>query len=141
MTDAPQPSASSTDATPTTGGGHPLAQLFEVQELDRQLDSLSAREAELPAELVELRREMDDLNNRLEDTEMVLERVESQTRTLDLDLKTTREQIERTRTEQEKNAFDARAQTQFGARLQQLSERAEEMEEDLAPCVSAKVTC
>ncbi|GHG03285.1 DNA-binding protein [Deinococcus piscis] len=110
-----------------------MERLFEIQDLDLQLDSLSAREAELPQELVDLRREMDDLNNRLEDTEMVLERVEAQTRQLDLDLGTTREQMERTRAEQDKNAFDARAQAQYGSRLQQLTERAEEMEEDLAP--------
>ncbi|ADY26484.1 protein of unknown function DUF164 [Deinococcus proteolyticus MRP] len=136
MTDAPSaPQGARADRAgeDSTAPQRPLELLFEVQDLDLQLDSLSAREAELPEELLSLRREMDDLNNRLEDTEMVLERIEAQTRRLDLDLKTTREQMERTRAEQDKNAFDARAQAQYGSRLQQLTERAEEMEEDLAP--------
>lgn len=132
MTDAaPTPASALPRTNQTAASG--LERLFEVQELDLQLDSLSAREADLPAELLEVRGQMDDLNNRLEDTEMVLERIEAQARRLDLDLSTTREQMERTRAEQEKNAFDARAQTQYGSRLQQLTERAEEMEEDLAP--------
>lgn len=133
MTDAASAETQAHPAASSSAAGSSVERLFEIQDLDLQLDSLSAREAELPQELVELRREMDDLNNRLEDTEMVLERVEAQTRRLDLDLATTREQMERTRTEQDKNAFDARAQAQYGSRLQQLTERAEEMEEDLAP--------
>ncbi|WP_261664177.1 zinc ribbon domain-containing protein [Deinococcus sp. Marseille-Q6407] len=134
MTDAARPTEKgASQATSSAAPGDRIATLFEVQDLDLQLDGLSAREAELPEELTGLRREMDDLNNRLEDTEMVLERIEAQTRRLDLDLKTTHEQMDRTRAEQEKNAFDARAQAQYGSRLQQLSERAEEMEEDLAP--------
>lgn len=111
----------------------PLQSLYRVQELDLDLDRLRAEEASIPDALKDARAQQERLNNTLEDTEITLEGVEKQIRQLEQDLSGTREQIERAREEQEKNAFDARAQSQYGSRIQMLSERAEEMEEDLVP--------
>lgn len=111
----------------------PLQSLRRVQELDLELDRLRAEEASIPDALRDARAEQERLNNTLEDTEITLEGVEKQVRGLEQDLAGTRDQASRAREEQEKNAFDARAQSQYGSRIQMLSERAEEMEEDLVP--------
>ncbi|MEW6421934.1 MAG: zinc ribbon domain-containing protein [Deinococcota bacterium] len=111
----------------------PLQSLYRVQELDLELDRLRAEEASIPDALREARAQQERLNNDLEDTEITLDGTEKQIRGLEQDLIGTREQITRAREEQDKNAFDARAQSQYGSRIQMLSERAEEMEEDLAP--------
>jgi len=111
----------------------PLQSLYRVQELDLDLDRLRAEEASIPDALRDARAQQERLNNALEDTEITLEGVEKQLRQLEQDLAGTREQAERAREEQDKNAFDARAQSQYGSRIQMLSERAEEMEEDLVP--------
>ncbi|KEF33992.1 MULTISPECIES: zinc ribbon domain-containing protein [Deinococcus] len=107
--------------------------LLRVQELDLELDRLRGEEASIPDALRQARGEQERLNNALEDTEIALEGVEKELRALEQDLAGTREQMARAREEQHKNAFDARAQSQYGSRIQMLSERAEEMEEDLAP--------
>ena len=112
---------------------NPLQRLHRVQAIDLNLDRLRAEEDNFPAELRAARAEQDRLNNDLEDTEITLEGVEKRVRQQELDLAGVRDQIARARDEQEKNAFDARAQSQYGSRIQQLEERAEEMEEDLAP--------
>ncbi|MBB5234413.1 zinc ribbon domain-containing protein [Deinococcus budaensis] len=111
----------------------PLQSLYRVQELDLDLDRLRAEEASIPDALKDARAQQERLNNALEDTEITLEGVEKQIRQLEQDLAGTREQVQRAQEEQDKNAFDARAQSQYGSRIQMLSERAEEMEEDLAP--------
>lgn len=111
----------------------PLQSLYRVQELDLDLDRLRAEEASIPDALKDARAQQERLNNALEDTEITLEGVEKQIRQLEQDLSGTREQVQRAQEEQDKNAFDARAQSQYGSRIQMLSERAEEMEEDLAP--------
>ncbi|GMA13997.1 DNA-binding protein [Deinococcus metallilatus] len=111
----------------------PLQSLYRVQELDLELDRLRDEEASVPDALRAARAQQERLNNDLEDTEITLEGTEKQIRGLEQDLLGTREQITRAREEQEKNAFDARAQSQYGSRIQMLQERAEEMEEDLAP--------
>lgn len=111
----------------------PLQRLYRVQELDLALDRLKAEEHNLPEALQQARAEQDRLNNELEDTEITLEDIEKRLRQHELDLKSIREQITNAQEEQEKNAFDARAQSQYGSRIQQLSERAEELEEELAP--------
>ncbi|GAA5535134.1 zinc ribbon domain-containing protein [Deinococcus aluminii] len=111
----------------------PLQSLYRVQELDLELDRLRDEEASVPDALRDARAQQERLNNDLEDTEITLEGTEKQIRGLEQDLLGTREQITRAREEQEKNAFDARAQSQYGSRIQMLQERAEEMEEDLVP--------
>ena len=111
----------------------PLQSLYRVQELDLDLDRLRAEEGSVPDALRAARAEQERLNNALEDTEITLEGVEKQLRQLEQDLAGTREQVRRAREEQDKNAFDARAQSQYGSRIQMLEERAEEMEEDLRP--------
>ncbi|EYB66492.1 hypothetical protein DEIPH_ctg103orf0015 [Deinococcus phoenicis] len=111
----------------------PLQSLYRVQELDLELDRLRAEEASIPDALRDARAQQERLNNDLEDTEITLEGVEKQLRQLEQDLGGTREQIARAKEEQEKNAFDARAQSQYGSRIQMLEERAEEMAEDLTP--------
>ncbi|MVN85759.1 DNA-binding protein [Deinococcus sp. HMF7620] len=111
----------------------PLRRLHRVQELDLNLDRLRDEEQNISGELRGARAEQERLNNDLEDTEITLEGVQKQLRQQELDLSGTREQIARAREEQEKNAFDARAQSQYGSRIQMLSERADEMEEDLGP--------
>ncbi|PTA67739.1 zinc ribbon domain-containing protein [Deinococcus arcticus] len=111
----------------------PLRRLHRVQELDLNLDRLRDEERNIPDDLRGARAEQERLNNELEDTEITLEGVDRQVRQQELDLAGTREQIARAREEQEKNAFDARAQSQYGSRIQMLSERADEMEEDLGP--------
>lgn len=111
----------------------PLQSLQRVQELDLELDRLRAEEASIPDALRDARAQQERLNNDLEDTEITLEGVEKQIRGLEQDLTGTQEQTRRAKEEQEKNAFDARAQSQYGSRIQMLSERAEEMAEDLTP--------
>ncbi len=111
----------------------PLQRLHRVQELDLNLDRLRDEEGNIPADLRAARAEQDRLNNELKDTEISLEGVEKKLRAQEQDLAGTREQIKRAQEEQDKNAFDARAQSQFGSRIQMLQERAEEMEEDLVP--------
>lgn len=111
----------------------PLQRLYRVQELDLSLDHLREEEGQFPDALRAARAEQDRLNNELEETEINLESVEKVLRQTELDLSSMREQIARAKEEQEKNAFDARAQSQFGSRIQMLEERAEELEEDLVP--------
>lgn len=111
----------------------PLQRLHRIQAIDLNLDRLRAEEGNLPDELRQARAEQDRLNNDLEDTEITLEGIERRVRQQELDLAGVREQVARAREEQEKSAFDARAQSQYGSRIQQLEERAEEMEEDLGP--------
>ncbi|PNY81107.1 zinc ribbon domain-containing protein [Deinococcus koreensis] len=111
----------------------PLHRLQRVQELDLSLDRLRDEELNIPDDLKTVRAEQERLNNDLEDTEITLEDVDRRVRAQEQDLAGTREQIARAKEEQDKNAFDARAQSQFGSRIQQLGERADEMEEDLQP--------
>lgn len=111
----------------------PLQRLHRVQELDLNLDHLLAEEHNIPDDLRAARAEQERLNNELEDTEITLEGVDKRVRQAEQDLSSTREQIGRAKEEQEKNAYDARAQSQYGSRIQQLGERADEMEEDLLP--------
>lgn len=111
----------------------PLQRLYRVQELDLGLDRLRDEERNFPAALTAARAEQDRLNNELEETEIALEGVEKRVRQAEFDLTGVRDQISHARAEQEKNAFDARANSQFGSRIQQLEERREEMEEDLTP--------
>lgn len=111
----------------------PLRRLHRIQELDLNLDLLRSEELNIPADLKGARAEQERLNNELEDTEITLEGVDKRVRQAEQDLAGTRDQIARAKEEQEKNAFDARAQSQYGSRIQQLNERADEMEEDLLP--------
>ncbi len=111
----------------------PLQRLYRVQELDLGLDRLRNEEGNFPEALRSARAEQDRLNNELEETEIALEGTDKRVRQAEFDLTAVRDQIARAREEQEKNAFDARAQSQYGSRIQQLEERAEEMEEDLQP--------
>lgn len=111
----------------------PLQRLHRIQAIDLNLDRLRAEEGNFPEDLRAARTEQDRLNNALEDTEITLEGVEKQVRRNELDLASLREQLARAQEEQEKNAFDARAQSQYGSRIQMLEERAEELEEDLVP--------
>lgn len=111
----------------------PLQRLHRIQAIDLNLDRLRAEEGNFPDDLRSARAEQDRLNNDLEDTEITLEGVEKRVRQHEQDLASLRDQVARAREEQEKSAFDARAQSQYGSRIQQLEERAEELEEDLAP--------
>ncbi|THF84839.1 DNA-binding protein [Deinococcus sp. KSM4-11] len=111
----------------------PLHRLQRVQELDLNLDRLRDEELNIPDDLRAARSQQESLNNDLEDTEITLEDVDRRVRGQEQDLAGTREQIERAKEEQDKNAYDARAQSQYGSRIQQLGERADEMEEDLVP--------
>ena len=111
----------------------PRQSLHRVQELDLSLDQLRAEEKNFPEALKAARAEQDRLNNELEETEITLEGVEKRVKQAEFDLTSVRDQIAHAKDEQEKNAFDARAQSQYGSRIQQLEERREEMEEDLAP--------
>ena len=114
----------------------PLRRLHRVQELDLGLDRLRDEEQNFPDDLRAARAEQERLNNALEDTEITLEGVDKRVRQQEQDLGGTREQIARAAEEQEKNAFDARAQSQYGSRIQQLGERADERKRIWPPCVS-----
>lgn len=111
----------------------PLQRLHRIQAIDLNLDRLRTEEGNFPDDLRAARAEQDRLNNDLEDVEITLEGVEKRIRQHELDLASIREQIARDREELEKNASDNRIQVQYGSRIQQLEERAEELEEDLAP--------
>ncbi|ADV68078.1 zinc ribbon domain-containing protein [Deinococcus maricopensis] len=118
----------------------PLERLYRVQQLDLELDRLQGEEAGIPDALRDARAEQERINNALEDAEIELERVERQVRQTELDLGTTREQVERNRAEQEKNAFNAKVQSQYENLIQQLSERVTDYEETLAPLYERRET-
>ncbi|AFZ65914.1 zinc ribbon domain-containing protein [Deinococcus peraridilitoris] len=111
----------------------PLERLYKVQQLDLQLDQLQAEELSIPQGLRDARAEQEQINNVLEDVEIELEHVGKNVRQLEQDLASTRDQVARNKGEQEKNAFNAKVQSQYENLIQQLSERATDYEESLAP--------
>ncbi|PYE56453.1 zinc ribbon domain-containing protein [Deinococcus yavapaiensis] len=121
-------------------GSGPLDRLHEVQQLDLQLDELTAGERDVPETLRSARGEQERINNALEDAEIELEGVEKNVRRLESDLATTKDQLARTRAEQDKNAFDAKAQVQYQNRIQQLGDRVTETEEGLSPLYERRST-
>jgi uncharacterized protein len=112
--------------------GH-LERLYQVQQLDLELDSLSSQEAEISEELKDARAQQERINNDLEDAEIALEGIDKQARRLELDLASTQEQIDRNKAEQDKNATNSKMQSQYENVIQQLGERVSDYEESLAP--------
>ncbi len=110
-----------------------LQHLFEAQQLDLKLDALRDQEGQISEELRGVRQQQDTINNRLEDQEIELERVERQIRQLELDLATSQEQQARNKAEQERNATNAKLQSQYENVIQQLAERVTDYQESLAP--------
>ena len=110
-----------------------LERLYQVQQLDLELDSLNTQEGEISAGLKDARAQQERINNDLEDAEIALEGVDKQVRRLELDLGTTQEQIGRNKAEQDKNATNAKMQSQYENVIQQLGERVSDYEESLAP--------
>jgi uncharacterized protein len=110
-----------------------LERLYEVQHLDLELDSLNQQEGEISGELKDARAQQERINNDLEDAEIALEGVDKQVRRLELDVATTKEQIDRNKVEQDKNATNAKMQSQYENVIQQLGERVSDYEESLAP--------
>ncbi len=110
-----------------------LERLYQVQQLDLELDTLQAQEGETSAELRDARAQQERINNDLEDVEISLEGVEKQVRRLELDLATSQEQIGRNKAEQDKNATNAKLQSQYENVIQQLLERVGDYQESLAP--------
>jgi len=110
-----------------------LERLYQVQQLDLELDSLHSQESEISSELKDARAQQERINNDLEDAEIAQEGVEKQVRRLELDLGTTQEQIARNKAEQDKNATNAKMQSQYENVIQQLGERVSDYEESLAP--------
>lgn len=110
-----------------------LERLYQVQQLDLELDSLTSQESEIAVELKDARAQQERINNDLEDAEIALEGVDKQVRRLELDLGTTQEQIGRNKSEQDKNATNAKMQSQYENVIQQLGERVSDYEESLAP--------
>ncbi|GGJ71380.1 zinc ribbon domain-containing protein [Deinococcus aquiradiocola] len=110
-----------------------LERLYQVQQLDLELDLLTTQEADISVELKDARAQQERINNDLEDAEIALEGVEKQARRLELDLATTQEQIGRNKAEQDKNATNAKMQSQYENVIQQLGERVADYEESLAP--------
>lgn len=110
-----------------------LERLYQVQQLDLELDSLHGQESEISGELKDARAQQERINNDLEDAEIAQEGVEKQVRRLELDLGTTQEQIARNKAEQDKNATNAKMQSQYENVIQQLGERVSDYEESLAP--------
>jgi uncharacterized protein len=111
----------------------PLESLYRVQQFDLELDRSQAEELRIPDELAEARTEQGRINNDLEDAEIELEGVSRRVRAQELDLTSTQEQIARNKSEQQKNAFDAKLQSQYENVIQQLQERVGEYEEALVP--------
>ena len=110
-----------------------LERLYQVQQLDLELDFLNTQESEISVELKDARAQQERINNDLEDAEIALEGVDKQVRRLELDLGTTNEQIARNKAEQDKNATNAKMQSQYENVIQQLGERVSDYEESLAP--------
>jgi len=110
-----------------------LERLYQVQQLDLELDSLHGQESEISSELKDARAQQERINNDLEDAEIAQEGIEKQVRRLELDLGTTQEQIARNKAEQDKNATNAKMQSQYENVIQQLGERVSDYEESLAP--------
>lgn len=111
----------------------PLEHLYRVQQLDLELDGFQAEELRIPDQLRDSRGEQERINNTLEDTEIELENVEKNVRQLEFDLTSTKDQVARNKVEQDKNAFNAKVQSQYENLIQQLSERVSDYEESLAP--------
>ncbi|AZI43670.1 DNA-binding protein [Deinococcus psychrotolerans] len=110
-----------------------LEQLYRVQGLDLELDRLRLEEGSISDDLRAARLEQAKINNQLEDTEIELEKVDRQARQLELDLASSREQVARNRAEQDRNATNAKLQSQFESVILQLSERVSDYEEALEP--------
>lgn len=110
-----------------------LEQLYRVQVLDLELDRLRAEEDQISDELRSARTQQGSINNQLEDTEIELEKVDRQVRQLELDLASSREQVARNRAEQDRNATNAKLQSQFESVILQLSERVSDYQEALEP--------
>ena len=111
----------------------PLERLYQVQQLDLDLDQLQTEEQRIPDALRDARVQQERINNTLEDTEIELESVEKNVRQLESDLASTKEQVARNKAEQEKNAFNSKVQSQYENVIQQLSERVSDYDETLAP--------
>ncbi len=110
-----------------------LEHLYRVQGLDLELDRLRAEEDQISDDLRAARSEQGKINNQLEDTEIELEKVDRQVRQLELDLASSREQVSRNRAEQDRNATNAKLQSQYESVILQLSERVSDYEEALEP--------
>lgn len=117
-----------------------LQHLFETQQLDLQLDTLREQEGQISEELRGVRLQQDDINNRLEDHEIELDKVERHIRQAELDLATSKEQLARNKAEQERNATNAKLQSQYENVIQQLSERVSDYEETLEPLYARQNT-
>ncbi|GGQ93596.1 zinc ribbon domain-containing protein [Deinococcus ruber] len=117
-----------------------LERLYQVQQLDLELDRLTQQESEIAVELKEARAQQERINNDLEDAEITLEGVEKQIRRLELDLATSQEQIARNKAEQDRNATNAKLQSQYENVIQQLGERVTDYEEALAPLYERQTT-
>ena len=110
-----------------------LERLYRVQSLDIDLDRLRGEEGQISDELRAARSEQASINNRLEDTEIELEKVDRRVRQQELDLASSREQVARNKAEQDRNATNAKLQSQYESVILQLSERVSDYEEALAP--------
>ena len=110
-----------------------LEQLYRVQNLDIALDRLRDEEGQVSAELQAARSEQASINNRLEDAEIELEKVGKRVRQQELDLASSQEQVARNKTEQDRNATNAKLQSQYESVILQLSERVSDYQEALAP--------
>ncbi len=117
-----------------------LGQLYEVQQLDLELDTLKTSEAQLPSELLDLRAQMNTLNDHISSGFEDLDRLRKDISRDELERDSLKGQIARAREEQDKNAFDSKAQSQFENRIQQLSERLNELEETLEPLYERRET-
>lgn len=109
----------------------PIQRLCRVQEMDLILDQLHNEESQFPAPLCEARETEATLQQQIQQHTASLESVEKNLKQTRQDLEGLQEQIERTKKEQDQ--ADTKAQIQYGNRLQMLSERAEELEEDIVP--------
>ena len=116
-----------------------LAQLYEVRQLDLELDVLKTSEAQLPAELLDLRAQMNTLNDHISGGLEDLDRLRRDISRDELERDGLKAQIDHAREEQDKNAFDSKAQSQYENRIQQLSERLNELEETLEPLYERRV--
>ena len=110
-----------------------LEQLYRVQNLDIALDRLRDEESQVSEELRAARDEQGSINNRLEDTEIELEKVAKRVRQQELDLASSQEQVARNKAEQDRNATNAKLQSQYESVILQLSERVSDYQEALAP--------
>ncbi|MBB6097306.1 hypothetical protein HNR42_000720 [Deinobacterium chartae] len=110
-----------------------LERLYRVQQMDTELDRLKDDETRIPGDLAEARREHAEISEALESHRRDLEATRKEINQNELELADYQDKLTKARDDQQKNAYDAKVQTQYENLIQQLGDRVSDLEEALEP--------